>query len=56
MLRSYDITARWIQNPVNFSSTLFIVVVVACTIDFLRAGVDVSLPAAFDSSTRRHRL
>jgi hypothetical protein len=28
----------------------------ACTIDFLRAGVDVSLPAAFDSSMRRHRL
>jgi hypothetical protein len=40
----------------TFLLVLFVVVVVACTIDFLRAGVDVSLPAAFDSSMRRHRL
>lgn len=35
---------------------LLVVVVVVSTIDFLRAGVNVSLPAAFGSSMRRHRL
>jgi hypothetical protein len=52
-----DITSKVDTMLSTFLLVFFVVVVVVvCTIDFLRAGVDVSLLAAFDSSMRRHRL